>query len=134
MKQERELPTQTGILHCTHYKRSTTGYASIARCTALRVAGTDFNSFICVVITSGSFNPCPVTVQTIWLSSVIFSIACPIRGDVSSIAYGQEMKIGRFAQIINNFERGGLLSGDSIRINRIYNGEITLFTQLPNDP
>jgi len=65
---------------------------------------------------------------------MIFSIACPIRGDVSSIAYGQEMKIGRVAQIINNFERGGLLSGDSVRINRIYDGEITLFTKLSNDP
>src|SRR5215211_5654194 len=48
------------------------GYSSIARRTSFTVAAIGFNFFICPVITSGSFKPCPVTVQTIRLHSRIF--------------------------------------------------------------
>src|SRR5205814_5053688 len=48
------------------------GYSSIARRTSVTVAATGFNSFICPIITSGSFKPCPVTVHTIRLASRIF--------------------------------------------------------------
>src|SRR4030095_262525 len=46
-------------------------YSSRARRTASRVAVTGFNSLIRSIITSGSFNPCPVAVQTIRLPSGI---------------------------------------------------------------
>jgi hypothetical protein len=42
-------------------------YSSIARRTSLTVAATGFNSLSCLIITSGSFKPWPVTVQTIRL-------------------------------------------------------------------
>src|SRR5438067_12355798 len=48
------------------------GYSSIARRTSATMAGIGFNSFIRRIITSGSFKPCPVTVQTIRLASRIF--------------------------------------------------------------
>ena len=48
------------------------GYSSIARRTSATVAAIGFNSLICPIITSGSFKPCPVTVQTIRLASRIF--------------------------------------------------------------
>src|SRR5436309_449880 len=48
------------------------GYSSIARRTSVTVAAIGFNSFIRRIITSGSFKPCPVTVQTIRLASRIF--------------------------------------------------------------
>src|SRR4029077_3855400 len=48
------------------------GYSSIARRTSATVAAIGFNSLICPIITSGSFKPCPVTVQTIRLPSRIF--------------------------------------------------------------
>src|SRR6476659_347747 len=48
------------------------GYSSIARRTSVTVAATGFNSFIRPIITSGSFKPCPVTVQTIRLVCRIF--------------------------------------------------------------
>ena len=48
------------------------GYSSIARRTSVTVAAIGFNFFICLIITSGSFKPCPVTVQTIRLLSRIF--------------------------------------------------------------
>jgi hypothetical protein len=48
---------------------------------------------------------------------VIFSIAGPVRGDVSGVADGQQMKIRRVTEDVDNFERGGLLAGDPIRIN-----------------
>src|SRR4030095_2490790 len=46
--------------------------SSRARRTASRVAATGLNSLMRSIITSGSFNPCPVTVQTIRLPSGIF--------------------------------------------------------------
>ena len=46
-------------------------YSSIARRTSVTVAAIGFNSFIRPIITSGSFKPCPVTVQTIRLPSRI---------------------------------------------------------------
>ena len=49
----------------------TVHYSPIAWRTSFTVAGTDLNSCILAVITSGSFNPCPVTVQTIRLCSEI---------------------------------------------------------------
>src|SRR5262245_43533636 len=52
------------------------GYSSIARRTSLTAAATGFSCFICPVITSGSFNPCPVTVQTIRLPSGIVWNEC----------------------------------------------------------
>src|SRR6266487_3349420 len=48
------------------------GYSSIARRTSTAAAAIGFNSLICPIITSGSFKPCPVTVQTIRLASRIF--------------------------------------------------------------
>src|SRR6476646_6770719 len=48
------------------------GYSSIARRTSVTVAAIGFNSDICPRITSVSFKPCPVTVQTIRLASGIF--------------------------------------------------------------
>src|SRR5262245_26223892 len=47
------------------------GYSSIARRTSVAVAAIGFNSVICPRITSGSFKPCPVTVQTIRLPAEI---------------------------------------------------------------
>src|SRR4029077_17927944 len=52
------------------------GYSSIARRTSVTVAAIGFNSSIRPIITSGSFNPCPVTVQTIRLVSRIFWNEC----------------------------------------------------------
>ena len=50
----------------------TISYSSIARRTSVTVAAIGFNFFIRPIITSGSFNPWPVTVQTIRLVSRIF--------------------------------------------------------------
>src|SRR5215211_2887507 len=47
------------------------GYSSIACRTSVIVAAIGFNSFIRPIITSGSFKPCPVTVQTMRLASGI---------------------------------------------------------------
>jgi hypothetical protein len=47
-------------------------HSPIARRTSVTVAATGFTFLILWMITSGSFKPCPVTVQTISLPSGIF--------------------------------------------------------------
>ena len=51
---------------------SSVGYSPIACRTSVVVADTGFNSFMRWIIKSGSFKPCPVTVQTMRLASGIF--------------------------------------------------------------
>src|SRR5438552_7298199 len=51
---------------------SSVGYSPIAHRTSFTVAATGFNSSIRWRIASGSFKPCPVTVQTMRLASGIF--------------------------------------------------------------
>lgn len=61
-------------------------YSSMARRTSATVAATSFNSFICLMITSGSFKPFPVTVHTILLASGIF------RNEYAALSESQHLK------------------------------------------
>jgi len=47
---------------------------------------------------------------------ILIPISRPVGGDVSGITDGQQMKIGRVSQNIDDFKRSGLLPRDPIRI------------------
>src|ERR1043166_1671000 len=63
----------------------------------------------------------------------ILPISRPIGCNVSGVANWEQMKIGRVAQFIDNLERGSLLPCDPVRIDRIYNDEVSALAELAHD-
>ena len=64
----------------------------------------------------------------------ILPVTRPIRSDVSGVADWQQMEIGRVAHFIDNLVCRLLLSRDPVRIDGIYNNEITALAELAHDP
>src|SRR6266487_804835 len=65
---------------------------------------------------------------------MIFAVPGPIRGNVSGITDREQMKIRRIPYSIDSLKCSGLLPGNSVRVDRIYNGEIIALSKLAHDP
>ena len=57
-----------------------------------------------------------------------------ITRDISRVAHGKHVIIGRVPNFIDDLKRGSLLSGDPIRVNRIHDDKIAALAQLPHNP
>ena len=64
---------------------------------------------------------------------MIFTVTGPIGGDIARVADRKQMKIRRVPYFIDNLERGGLLSRDPIRVNRIHDDKIASLAELAHD-
>src|SRR6266404_5000173 len=64
---------------------------------------------------------------------MIFAVPGPIRGDVSGITDREQMKIRRIPYSIGSLKCSGLLPGNSVRVDRIYDGKIIALSKLAHE-
>src|SRR6266513_6036941 len=64
---------------------------------------------------------------------MISTVTGPIGGDIARVADRKHVIIRRIPYFIDTLERGGLLSRDPIRVNRIHDDKIASLAELAHD-
>src|SRR6266496_5461750 len=64
---------------------------------------------------------------------MISTVTGPIGGDIARVADRKHVIIRRIPYFIDNLERGGLLSRDPIRVNRIHDYKIVSLAELADN-